>query len=145
MLGRVRGIVSRIAERSKAAGHTLIRFCCGAHQFDLVVSEVVQAFCDENWYSTLAALIGYLRRQINLVNEMESKCPKVAMTLWLSLGKVLPWFAKHRARVILYLDEKNPDCKPTVSWWISLHAQSCATDEINTLFMNLQHESLLVS
>jgi hypothetical protein len=63
MLGRVRGIVSRIAERS---GRTLIRFWCGAHQFDLVVSEVVQAFCDENWYSTLTALIGYLRRQMGI-------------------------------------------------------------------------------
>jgi hypothetical protein len=138
MLGRARGIVTRIAERSNAAGPTLIRFWRGAHQFDLVVSEVVQACCDENWYSTLTALIGYLRRQINLVNEMGSKCPKVAVTRWVSLGKVLPWLAKHRTRVILYLDEKNPACKPTVFWWISLHALGCATDEINSLFMYLQ-------
>jgi hypothetical protein len=60
MLGRVRGIVTRIAERSNAFGHTVIQFWCGAHQFDLVVSAVVQAFCDENWYFTLTALIGYL-------------------------------------------------------------------------------------
>jgi hypothetical protein len=67
------------------------------------------------------------------------------VTRWLSLGKVLPWFEKHRARVILNLDEKNPNCKPTVSWWISLHALSCVTDEIIILFMYLQYERLLVS
>jgi hypothetical protein len=100
---------------------------------------------DDNWYSTLTALIGYLRRQINLVKEMGSKCPKAAMTRWLALGKVLLWFAKHCARVMFYLEEKNPDCKRTVSWWISLHALSCATDEINIRFMYLQYESLLVS
>jgi hypothetical protein len=48
----------------------LIRFWCGAHQFDLVVAEVVQVFCGENWYSTLTAMIGYLQRQKNLVNEI---------------------------------------------------------------------------
>jgi hypothetical protein len=67
------------------------------------------------------------------------------MTRWLSLGKVHRWFAKHRARVILCLDEKNPDCKPTVSWWISLHALSGATDENQHYVCVLQYESLLVS
>jgi hypothetical protein len=68
MLGRARGIVARIAQCSNAAGHTFIRFWYGAHHLDLVVARVVQAFRDNNWYSTLTALIGYLRRQINLVN-----------------------------------------------------------------------------
>jgi hypothetical protein len=67
------------------------------------------------------------------------------MTRWLSRGKVLPWIAKHRVRVILYLDENNPDSKPTDSWWISLQARSCATDQINILFLYMQYESLIVS
>jgi hypothetical protein len=41
MLGRARGIVARIAQRSNAAGHTFIRFWCGTHQLDLVVAKVV--------------------------------------------------------------------------------------------------------
>jgi hypothetical protein len=36
MLGRVRGIDTRIAQRLNAAGHTLIRFWRGAHQFELL-------------------------------------------------------------------------------------------------------------
>jgi hypothetical protein len=66
------------------------------------------------------------------------------MARWLSLGKVLPWLAKRRARVILYLDEKNPDFRPTVSWWISFHALICHTDETTFLFMYLQYKRLLV-
>jgi hypothetical protein len=66
---------------------------------------------------------------------MGSKCPDVAVTR----------FEKHRARVIFYLDEKNPDCNSTVSLWISLYARSCVTDEINILFMYLQYERLLLS
>jgi hypothetical protein len=61
MLERVRGIVSQISELLNTASHTLIRFWCGAHQFDLVVANVVQAYCDDSWYSTLTALIGFLR------------------------------------------------------------------------------------
>jgi hypothetical protein len=79
MLGRSRGIVARIAQRSNAAGHTFIRFWCGAHQLDLVVAKVVQAFCGDDWYSTLTALIGYfsscasetvLANDLNSVNKV---------------------------------------------------------------------------
>jgi hypothetical protein len=145
MQGRLRGIVSRIARCSTAAGHTLIRFWCGAHQLDLVVAKAVSAYCDESWYGTLTALIGYLRRQQNLVHEMRTKCPKVASTRWLSLGKVLPWFARHRVRILQYLEEKSPSCTPSVSWWISLPALRRVLDEVNILFKSLQFSSLLLT
>lgn len=143
MTGRVRGIVSRVGECVADAGHCLTRFWCGAHQLDLVVSATVASFCDQNWYSTLTALIGYLRRQQNLVNEMRSKCPKVATTRWLSLGKVLPWFSKHRVRITSYLEEKNPPCKPSIVWWLSLLAARRVTDELNHLFKSLQDSAIL--
>ena len=145
MLGRVRGIVSRVSQCSTVAVHKLIRFWCDAHQLDLVIARRVSAYCDETWYGTLTALIGYLRRQQNLVNEMRTKCPKVATTRWLSLGKVLPWFARHRARIIEYLQEKNPPCMPSVAWWISLLSARRVTDEVNILFKSLQYGSLLLT
>jgi hypothetical protein len=43
------------------------------------------------------------------------------------------------------LKKKNPDCKPTLSWWISLPCQKLRTDEINILFIELQYERFLVS
>ena len=145
MLGRVRGIVTRLAVCSATAGHKLIRFWCGAHQLDLVIARRVSEYCDASWYGTLTSLIGYLRRQQNLVNEMRTKCPKVASTRWLSLGKVLPWFARHRVRILQYIEEKNPPCKPSVSWWISLLALRRVTDEVSILFKSLQFGSLLVT
>ena len=60
MMGRVRGIVTRIAQRSADAGHKLIRFWCGAHQLDLVIARFVGEYCDASWYGTLTSLIGYL-------------------------------------------------------------------------------------
>lgn len=111
---RVRGIGSRAGECVDNAGHFLTRFWCGAHQLDLVVFATEAFFCGQNWYSRLTALISYLRRQQNLVNEMQGKCPKFATILWLSLGKELPWFAKHRIRINIYLEKKSPLCKPYI-------------------------------
>jgi hypothetical protein len=81
MLGRDRGIDIRIAERSNAASHTLSRSWCCAQQFDLVVSEVVQAFCEENWYSTPTALIGYLQRD---GKQMSEGCDDAMTVSWQS-------------------------------------------------------------
>lgn len=144
MTGRVRGIVTRVSNRVEQEGCHLIRFWCGAHQLDLVVQNVVSAYLNEEFYSMLTATIGYLRRQQNLVNEMKSKCPKVAATRWLSLGKVLPWFSTHRCRIIQYLDQNNRDCKPTSMWWISVLSLSAIVAEIDILFKTLQHSALLV-
>ena len=143
MTGRVRGIVSRVGNCVDDAGHHLTRFWCGVHLLDLVVCSTVSSFCDETWYSTLTALIGYLRRQQNLVNEMRSKCPKVTTTRWLSLGNVLPWLAKHRTRIIAYLDDKNPPCKPSVVWWLAMLASRRITDDLNILFKSLQSSAIL--
>ena len=76
---------------------------------------------------------------------MQTKCPKVATTRWLSLGRVLPWFARLCVRILQYIEERNPPCKPSVSWWISLLALRRVTDEVNILFKSLQFGSLLVT
>lgn len=145
MTGRVRGIVSRVATAVEAhEGYRLLRFWCGAHQLDLVVQRTVSKFCGDEFYSSLTAVIGYLRRQQNLMSEMRGKCPKVAATRWLSLGKVLPWFVKHRTRVCAYLDQKNPACKPTMFWWLAVLSLAPIVTEIDILFKTLQHGALLV-
>lgn len=107
MTGRVRAAASQVGEVVADTGHSLVRFWCGAHQLNLVVAAIVGFFYDHNWYSTLRALIGYLRFQQNLVNEMRSKCSKVGTTRWILLRNVLPWFAKHRVHIIEYLAEKT--------------------------------------
>ena len=71
MTGCVRGIVSKIASRVSGTNELgLIRFWCGAYLLDLVVQQVVSAYTDENFYSSLTALIGYVCHQQNLINGM---------------------------------------------------------------------------
>ena len=77
MTGRVQGLVTRISNECSPG---LIRIWCGLHQLDLVMQSVYIAAFGEQLHSTLTALIGYLRRQQNLITEMRSTCPKVATT-----------------------------------------------------------------
>ena len=80
MTGRIQGIATRF-ERETPNG--IIRVWCGLHQLDLVMQRVFVAALDEEFLNYLTALIGYLRRQQNLVSDMRSTCPKVADTRWL--------------------------------------------------------------
>ena len=77
MTGRLQGLVSRIASECSP---DLIRVWCGLHQLDLVVQSVYKASLDEQFYSTLTQLIGYLRHQQNLITKMRLTCPKVTST-----------------------------------------------------------------
>ena len=65
--------------------------------------------------------LGYLRRQQNLVREMRTTCPKFFSTRWLSMVRFLKWLKKYRLRVCRYMDEKNPECKPDLSWWVMVY------------------------
>lgn len=99
---RVRGIATFVASLVDEEGCNLIRFWFGSHQLDLAAQAVVCEYCSDEFYSTLTGVMGYLRRQRNLVNEVRIKFLKVATTRWLSLGKVFPWFSKNQIRVIEY-------------------------------------------
>ena len=51
MIGRVKGIVSRIAPHVvQDSGCALVRIWCGAHQLDLAVQKQIKQFCDEDFY-----------------------------------------------------------------------------------------------
>jgi len=98
-----------------ATGPNFIRVWCGAHQLDLIMADVYDNLLKEDFYSNLVSLIGYLRRQQNLIADMKTTCPKVALTHWLSMIKVMSWFKKHRIAVLAYLDEKLPPCRPSAT------------------------------
>lgn len=142
--GPVRGIITRAANRVGEEGCNLIRFWCGAHQLHLVVQNAAAAYCDSEFYTTPTGLIGYLRRQQNLVNEMRSKCPTVATTRWLFLVRVLNWIENHRDRITSYLHEKTSARQPPKVWWITLLALSAIFTEVDILFKTIQDSALFV-
>lgn len=106
MTGHARGIVSLIARNLSPDRKQLLKRCCGAHQLDLVFQKAVSKLCDDTFYHTLTALIGYIRRQFNFI-----------ATRWVAraegrddalvIAGVLKWLNHHCARVMAYLDEKT--------------------------------------
>jgi hypothetical protein len=82
MTGRFQGVASRFHQVCKPG---LIRIWCGLHQLDLVMQRVYKPSLEGDFYKTMTALIGHLRRQVNLISEMKSTCPKVSDVRWISM------------------------------------------------------------
>jgi hypothetical protein len=100
MTGRHSGAVTRFSIG------TLPGFYCiwyAAHQLDLVSQEVMSCLRDETFCGTLPSCISHLRRQQNLVSSMNTTCPKVASTRWISLGRICNWLGKHRDTILTIL------------------------------------------
>ena len=142
MTGRHRGVVTKI--QGEALPEGFYRVWCALHQLDIVVQKCVTKYFSDDFYGGLTGLIGYLRRQQNLIQRMKTKCPKVADTRWLSLGKVCKWFCKHKSDIKEYLDEKNPVCKPPSQWWLYVAACETVIKEVNVAFVAGQGLTTLV-
>ena len=118
------GIFYQVLQCSNGSSIKLIQLWCSAHQIDLVVSRIISEYWNDNWYSTLTSLVGYIQHHQNITNHMSTNFPKVSTARWIYLGKFLPWLVQH---------ENNPHCKPYVSWWISLLVVCCVTYEIKIM------------
>lgn len=68
----------------------------------------------------------------------------LATTPRVSLRKVTKCFMRHSLRLIEYLDEKKPACKPTLKWWIILAAVICFMPSVDVCFKSLQGPDILV-
>jgi hypothetical protein len=72
MTGCLQGTCTRLEREC----HTpIFRVWCGAHQLDLVIKKAISWLCSEKFLTTLTAVTGHLRRQLNLQVEMKSICP----------------------------------------------------------------------
>jgi hypothetical protein len=100
---------------------------------------------DGKFYSTLTYLIGYLGCQQNLITEIQSTCPKVADTWWISMHSTTKWLVQHCMNVTKYLNDKTPLCTPNTLWWIFLHAIHGFAFESKILFISLQGLTTIVS
>lgn len=141
MTGRIRGVVTSI-ERMLQPG--CVRVWCGLHQLDLVMQKMFEAAFDERYLGVLTKLIGYLRRQQNLITTMRSECPKFCTVRWLSMGKVLSWLVLHRLKVQEYLLEKNLDWNPSNSWWVFTYTMHEIVKEADIVFQELQGMQTLI-
>ena len=82
MTGLVRGVTTRFEQVSKPG---FFRLWCGLH---IALQKFYKSIMDERFYGYLTGLIGYLRRQQNLIKEMKTQVKTVADTRWESISKV---------------------------------------------------------
>ena len=84
-MGRTSGVETRFQRLTKP---NFIRLLCGAHQLDIRLQDSYTHFGDDKFYETLTVVIGYRRRQLNLIGDMRSKCLKVGDTRWESMSNI---------------------------------------------------------
>jgi hypothetical protein len=99
---------------------------------------------ESEFYSVMTALIGHLHWQQSLIGEMQSTCPKVADTCWVSMFLLTKWLCIKRHCLLLHLDERKPACAPTKLWWVFLHAVNAFATEVNLGFTALQGLTTLI-
>jgi hypothetical protein len=73
MTGHVQGVDTRFEQVAQPG---FFRIWCGLHQLDLCLQKFYQELMDEQFYSSLTHLISYLRRQQNLIAEMNTQLQK---------------------------------------------------------------------
>ncbi|KAH9270731.1 hypothetical protein BASA83_007091 [Batrachochytrium salamandrivorans] len=123
----------------------LIRVWCGLHQLDLVMQQVFKSALDDDFYSTLTAVIGHLRRQQNLVATMRSTCPKVADTRWVSMDSVSTWLTTNIIALLEHFNTKKPHCTPDKTWWLFLLSVKAFAQESMLVFTSMQGLTTLLS
>jgi hypothetical protein len=136
MTGCHRGCITRIQQEAIRDG--FYRIWCALHQLDILIQKCITMFFNDEFYGHLTSLIGYLRRQQILVQNMKTKCPKVADTRWLSLGKVCKWLCSNKTVINEYLDEKQPTCKPPMHWWAYVAIVKMIIEEVDITFVASQ-------
>ncbi|RLN52538.1 hypothetical protein BBJ28_00023408 [Nothophytophthora sp. Chile5] len=141
MVGNTNGVTTRLEQ---AAAYPIKRVWCGLHQLDLKMQIVFDNALNESYLGTLKSLIGYLRRQQNLITEMRTTCPKVADTRWLSMYQVTKWLCSNGFRVREYLVQTAAPCSPNTVWWVFLYALREISREANAVFVSLQGRGTLI-
>jgi hypothetical protein len=87
MTGRVADVVTCLNIAMHGACQ-LSRISCGADQLDLVREEIMSKIVKERFFSVMTGFITHLTRQLNLIAELQTMCPRV-VNQWLSTEKVI--------------------------------------------------------
>jgi branched-subunit amino acid transport protein len=136
MTGRVAGVVARLDNAMHDACQ-LTRIWCGAHQLDLVMEDIMSNVIKERFFSILTGFITCLTRQLNLIAEMQTTCPRV-VNRWLSTEKVISWFKLHRPQLLAHIEAKRPASAPPRLWWVALLAMHHFTTRTAITFRSIQ-------
>ncbi|KAH6588004.1 hypothetical protein BASA61_006153 [Batrachochytrium salamandrivorans] len=148
MTGAVSGVITRLEQ---AALGGFYRVWCLLHQLDLPLQAAYQNLDDGKWLATLVAMISHLRRQLTLVAEMGSVCPKTSTTRWHAMCSSTFWLTDHRHEVMDHYGAMpaghprraiEPD---NAAFWILCSVTSTITSTIHSAVMRMQSHRLTLS
>jgi branched-subunit amino acid transport protein len=136
MTGRVAGVVTRLAS-AMHVNCPLTWIWCGAHQLDLVMEYIMSNVVKERFFGIMTAFITHLTRQLNLIAEMKTTCPRI-VNRWLSTAKVTKLLKIHRPQLLAHIASKHPASAPSRLWWVSLLAMQHFTNCTSITFCSIQ-------
>jgi hypothetical protein len=138
MTGRLSGVVTRIQNVVKP---NFMRVWCLLHQIDIIMQKVYKRACC-NFYKTFTSIISFLRRQKNLVEEMQAICPNRLATRWASMSRVARFLVEKRSEIVTYFAETEPsdrfDQLPTPVFWILIFVISKISTHVSECVKSLQ-------
>ncbi|KAH9573897.1 hypothetical protein CY35_01G025600 [Sphagnum magellanicum] len=122
MTGRVSGVVTCLSN----AMHNecpLTRVWCGAHQLNLVMEHIMDTIVKERFFIVMKGFITHLTRQLNLIANMKTTCPRV---------------------LLAHVESKQPPSAPPRLWWVSLLAMHHFTSRMVITFRTIQGLTMLL-
>jgi hypothetical protein len=83
---------------------------CLLHQIDIIMQKVYKRV-GYNFYKKLTSIISFLRRQKNLVEEMQAICLNLSTTRWASMSRIARFLVEKWSEIVTYFVETKPsDC-----------------------------------
>ncbi|CEG45028.1 uncharacterized protein PHALS_01354, partial [Plasmopara halstedii] len=99
------------------------------------------------FYQGLTGMISHLRRQKSLIDRLQSTCPALSGTRWLSLSRVSSYLLIHRTEIINHYESLNMErrsSQQSSTFWIYLAAVNVIASDISETVQRLQgNRSLL--
>jgi len=141
MTGRYGGVVTLV---EREATNQIIRVWCPIHQIDLHSKNAINTMTDGEFYKTAHNLSVHLRKQANLITEMQSTCPKDT-NRWVHFGNMISWMITNRRRIKEHLIEKAAVCSPSETWWILAAAVAPIISTVNVTLTVLQGRDIIIS
>ena len=92
--------VKGVTRLEREAQYKLYRIWCGIHQLDLVMNHVYGDLENGKFNQIMHQLTGYLRHQYNLINDMQTTCPKATETRWTMMGITSQWLLESRVPIL---------------------------------------------
>lgn len=141
MTGRLGGMATLL---EKEASFMVHRTWCLLHQIDLIAKDCLSSLFEGEFMTLVNKIAATLRRQENLIMEMQATCPKMT-TRWLALGSWTRWQVEKRIPLMEFFSQPRAKVVPPDWYWPVVCAISSLFFTIDISMKRMQAQSLVLS